>query len=156
MSNQQKWMNLAIEMALKAKDCGEVPVGAVIIHKEAVIAQSHNLKESSLNPIFHAEILAIQLASQKLGRWRLNDCQLYVTLEPCLMCSGAIIQARLELVSYGTPDPKGGAVHSLYQVLSDQRLNHNPRIESGLLEKKCSQILTSFFQERRLSHLSKK
>lgn len=149
LSNHRQWMKRALEMARLAADHGEVPVGAVMIYQGEVIAKSHNLKESQKNATFHAEILAIQETSRILGRWRLSDCQLYVTLEPCLMCAGAIVQARLDALIFGASDSKAGAVQSLYQVLSDTRLNHRPKIQGGILESECRQTLQEFFQIQR-------
>jgi tRNA(adenine34) deaminase len=142
-------MEKALELARKAQDANEVPVGALVVLNGQIIAEAWNEKESSKIPTHHAEILAIERAAQKLGRWRLNDCELYVTLEPCLMCSGAIVQARLGHVFYGATDPKGGAVASLYQVLQDPRLNHRPQVTGGVLGEACAQILTDFFRKKR-------
>lgn len=144
-------MNYALDLAKKAGELGDVPVGAVIVRNGEILASAYNEKEALKVPSCHAEILAIERAALKLDRWRLIDCDLYVTLEPCIMCAGAIIQARLRSVTYGTKDPKAGAVESLYQVLSDERLNHRPLVVGGLLEKECSEILSSFFAERRAS-----
>ena len=149
ISSHHQWMGQALEMARLAADQGEVPVGAVMIYQGEVIAKSHNLKEGQKNATFHAEILAIQETSRILGRWRLSDCLLYVTLEPCLMCAGAIVQARVDTLVFGASDPKAGAVQSLYQVLSDARLNHRPKIQGGILESECRQTLQEFFQTQR-------
>ncbi|MBK9040556.1 MAG: nucleoside deaminase [Bdellovibrionales bacterium] len=151
MSLNEKWMRLALEMAKQGEAIGEVPVGAVIVCEGELVAKAHNLRESCLNPTYHAEVLAIQEASQKLGRWRLTGCELYVSLEPCVMCSGAIVQSRLDRVIYGARDPKAGAVESLYQILSDSRLNHRPLISGGILEEECSHILKTFFRRKRLA-----
>lgn len=145
----QDYMKRAIELAQLAGDAGDVPVGALIVRNGEVLAEAFNEKESLKVPSCHAEILAIERAALKLDRWRLIDCDLYVTLEPCLMCAGAIVQARLRSVTYGAKDPKGGAVESLYQVLSDGRLNHRPLVQSGVLETECSDLLKNFFAERR-------
>lgn len=136
-------------MAQKAADLGEVPVGAVVALDGAIIAEAYNTKETALCATGHAEINAIQKACSNLGRWRLTDCELYVTLEPCLMCAGAIIQARFKRVIMGALDPKGGAVKSLFQVLQDDRLNHRPEVASGVLAEECAQILKDFFKARR-------
>lgn len=152
MNRDEKWMRLALEMAKQGETIGEVPVGAVIVFEGEVVAKAHNLRESCLNPTYHAEVLAIQEASQKLGRWRLTGCELFVTLEPCVMCSGAIVQARLDRVIYGAKDPKAGAVDSLYQILSDSRLNHRPLVAGGILKKECSQILKGFFRQKRIAN----
>jgi tRNA(adenine34) deaminase len=147
----EKWMRRALELAAEAASRGEIPVGAVLICEDELISESGNSKESTQDPLGHAEVLVIREAAQKLGRWRLSGCTLYVTLEPCLMCSGAIIHARLDRVVYATPDPKSGAVESLYQLLSDVRLNHVPEVHSGVLASEASVQLKSFFRELRLS-----
>lgn len=148
-SNNHKWMNLALEMAKIAEEYGEVPVGAVIVKENKLIASGFNLRERAQDPTKHAEIMAIQNACKALSSWRLNDCNLYVTLEPCLMCAGAIYQARIGKVFIGTKDPKAGAMGSLYSIHSDNRLNHSFEVESGLLEQQCQAILKTFFQKLR-------
>ena len=139
-------MQLALQQAQQAFLLEEVPVGAVIVKDDEVLSTAYNLKENLCVPTAHAEILAIDKASQKLGQWRLTGCSLYVTLEPCLMCAGAILQSRLSKVVIGTLDPKAGAVRSLYQVLNDSRLNHQPEVLIGVLNVPCSDILKRFFQ----------
>jgi tRNA(adenine34) deaminase len=143
------WMQQALELAAQAAQIGEIPVGALIVHDGAVVAAAFNRKEERQNSLAHAEILAIEEASRALGRWRLTGCTLYVTLEPCLMCSGAIVQARLDRVVYATADLKAGAVHSLYQTLSDARLNHSPLLTVGVLQAEASAQLSGFFRELR-------
>lgn len=143
------FMRLALEEAEAAFDADEVPVGAVIVQGNAVVARTHNRRESSNDPTGHAELLAIRLASQKLQRWRLSDSTLYVTKEPCIMCAGAMVNARLGRLVYGCRDEKGGAVDSLYKLLSDNRLNHEVEVISGALGDECAEILKRFFQERR-------
>ncbi len=150
MKNEEG-MKLALLEAQKAFDLKEVPVGAIITKDDEILARAFNQKESSHQPTGHAEILAIQKAAQKLATWRLSGCTLFVSLEPCLMCGGAILQSRISKVVIGALDPKTGAVFSLYQVLNDQRLNHRPEVVSGILEKECSLILKNFFQEIRSS-----
>jgi tRNA(adenine34) deaminase len=156
------FMNLALEQAKQGLALDEVPIGAVIVQEKdletglklpepLIISQAHNNRETTFNPTGHAELLAINLAAQKLGRWRLKGCTLYVTLEPCLMCSGAIILSRLDRVIYGASDLKSGAVTSLYQTLSDSRLNHRPELVKGVCEKECSEILKNFFSKKRTS-----
>jgi len=145
----QDFMARALELAEKAAQAGDVPVGAVIVRNGEILAEAFNEKEALKVPSCHAEILAIERAALKLDRWRLIDCDLYVTLEPCVMCAGAIVQARLRSVVYGAKDPKGGAVESVYQVLSDGRLNHRPVLSQGVLEQECSEVLKKFFAERR-------
>jgi tRNA(adenine34) deaminase len=143
------FMKLALEQAAKAAEQGDVPVGAVVVCNGEVVAATCNEKELNKIPTCHAEMIAIERAALKLDRWRLTDCDLYVTLEPCLMCAGAIVQARLRRVVYGARDPKAGAVTSLYQTLADTRLNHRPEVIAGVLETECSEILKRFFALRR-------
>lgn len=143
------FMRRALELATQAGAMGEVPVGAVIVHNNQVIAEGYNLRESAKEALAHAEIKAIEAANKKLDRWRLEGCTLYVTLEPCVMCAGAIVQSRLDRVVYGASDPKGGGVESLYQILADSRLNHRPLVEGGLLKEACGKILSDFFSQRR-------
>ena len=142
-------MKLALEEANLALREGEVPVGAVIVHGDRVIARAHNQREQLHDPTAHAEMIAITQAAESLQSWRLDDCTLYVTLEPCPMCAGAILQARIPTLVYAAADPKAGAVHTLYQLLGDQRLNHHCLVVSGVLAKPCGQILTRFFQQQR-------
>jgi len=143
------FMRMALREAEVARDEGEVPVGAVVIHRERVIASAHNQREQLHDPTAHAEMIAITQAAESLSSWRLENCTLYVTLEPCPMCAGAILQARLPLVVYGAKDPKSGAVHSLYRLLEDQRLNHSTQAVSDVMAEPCGQILTDFFREQR-------
>ena len=142
-------MRLAIQQAQQAQTEGEVPVGAVIVHGQRVVGSAHNQREQLRDPTAHAEMIAITQAAEALGGWRLDECTLYATLEPCPMCAGAILQARIPTVVYGAPDPKAGAVHTLYQLLSDPRLNHRPQTTSGVLLAPCGEILTRFFQAQR-------
>ena len=142
-------MGRALELAREARNLGEVPVGAVVVRGDRIIAQAFNLKETLHDPTAHAERLALTWAGQSLRSWRLDDCVLYVTLEPCAMCAGAIVQSRLARLVYGAADPKAGACESLYRLVSDRRLNHQVRITSGVLGSECGEILTEFFQERR-------
>jgi tRNA(adenine34) deaminase len=145
-----KFMNIAITLAEKAASLGEVPVGAVIVLKTPVIiSESYNDREKSKNAVGHAELTAIKDACDKLQRWRLTGCSMYVTLEPCVMCAGAIVLARLDRLIFGATDPKAGAVASLFQVLSDTRLNHRPEVVGGVGADPCSKILTEFFLKRR-------
>jgi tRNA(adenine34) deaminase len=142
-------MRLAYQEAEAALAESEVPIGAVIVHDGRVIASAHNQREQLQDPTAHAEMIAITQAAQSLSSWRLEGCTLYVTLEPCPMCAGAIVQARIPEVVYGTPDPKAGAVHTLFQLLTDPRLNHRCQVVSGVLLNECSAILTRFFQDQR-------
>ena len=143
------FMRLALAEAEAAFAEDEVPIGAVIVRDGRVIASAHNQREQLRDPTAHAEMIAITQAAQQMASWRLEDCTLYVTLEPCPMCAGAILQARVPTVVYGAADPKGGAVHTLYQLLADPRLNHRPQTVSGVLMEPCGAILTRFFQAQR-------
>lgn len=142
-------MGLAISEALKARDKNEVPIGCVIIHNNKIIARGHNLRETTQDPAGHAEMIAIRKAARKLGSWRLLDTILYVTLEPCTMCIGAIILARIPKVVFGCYDPKGGAAGSLYDLSSDPRLNHRVELLPGVLASECSHLLSDFFADLR-------
>jgi tRNA(adenine34) deaminase len=142
-------MRLALTLAQEAASVGEVPVGALIVREEQVVSQAYNLRETLEDPTAHAERLAITLAGRSTGSWRLDGCTLYVTLEPCPMCAGAIVQARLARVVYGTSDPKAGACRSLYRLLDDPRLNHRVPFTGDILAEDCRQILRLFFQPRR-------
>ena len=145
----EAFMRLAYREAQQALEEDEVPVGAVIVHGERVIASAHTQREQLHDPPAHAEMIAITQAAEALGSWRLDECLLYVTLEPCPMCAGAILQARIPWLIYGTPDPKAGAVHTLYQLLADPRLNHRCQTVSGVLAGPCGEILSRFFQQKR-------
>ncbi len=142
-------MRMALAEAEAALAENEVPVGAVITHQERVIAAAHNQREQLRDPTAHAEMIAITQAAESLASWRLEGCSLYVTLEPCPMCAGAILQARIPMVVYGAIDPKAGAVQSLYQLLGDRRLNHTCEVVGGVLAPPCGEILTRFFQAQR-------
>ena len=146
----EKWMNEAVKEARKAEAIGEVPIGAVIVKEGNIIGRGHNQRETTQNATTHAEMLAIQDANETLGNWRLEDCHLFVTLEPCVMCSGAIVLARLKSIYYGPSDPKGGAVRTLMTVLEDDRLNHQCEVHSGVMEETCRSLLTDFFRELRI------
>ena len=147
----EHFMKLALEDAEQALGQHEVPIGAVIVHHDRVIARAHNQREQLHDPTAHAEMIAITQAAEALQSWRLDDCTLYVTLEPCPMCAGAILQARIATVVYGAADPKAGAVHTLYRLLDNQRLSHRCLVVSGVLAPSCGEILTRFFQEQRAS-----
>ena len=142
-------MKLALEEAEQALREREVPIGAVVVHEDRVIARAHNQRERLRDPTAHAEMIAITQAAESRRSWRLDGCTLYVTLEPCPMCAGAIVQARIPTVVYGAADPKAGAVRTLYRLLDDPRLNHRCLIVSGVLAQQCGQILTRFFQRQR-------
>ncbi|MEO1496460.1 MAG: tRNA adenosine(34) deaminase TadA [Planctomycetota bacterium] len=142
-------MQLALDEARRAANAGEVPVGAVIECNGAIVAAAHNQRETLRDPTAHAEMIAITQAAEALGAWRLEGCTLYVTLEPCPMCAGAIVQARLPRVVYGAVDPKAGAAESLYSILTDERLNHRVDVTTGVLAEPCGAVLRDFFQARR-------
>jgi tRNA(adenine34) deaminase len=145
----ESMMARALELAREARNLGEVPVGALVVQAGHVISQAYNLRETLNDPTAHAERLALSWAGQAIGSWRLDDCTLYVTLEPCPMCAGAIVQSRLARLVYGADDPKAGACTSLYRLVSDPRLNHRAEITSGVLARECGDLLKEFFQERR-------
>ena len=148
--SHEQAMQVALQQAQLASNSGDVPVGAVVVHNDQIIAARHNEREATGDPTAHAEILALRDASSTLGRWRLNDCTLVVTLEPCVMCAGAIINARVEMLVYAVADLKGGATSSLYNVCSDPRLNHNPIVKHGVCEHEASLLLKEFFAQKRL------
>lgn len=145
----QHWMLRALELASQAIEEDEVPVGAVIVRRGQMIAGAYNQREMLKDPTAHAEMIAITQAAEALSDWRLEECTLYVTLEPCPMCAGAILQARIPRVVYGARDPKAGAVASLYQMLADSRLNHRAEVVSGIYAEKSSLLLTEFFRQKR-------
>lgn len=148
---QEAFMKEALKEAKKAYDKLEVPVGAVIVKDGKVIARAHNIKEEKKDTTKHAEILAISKASKKLESWRLMDCEMYVTLEPCSMCAGALINARLKKVYIGTMDQKTGACGSVFNLLEDYTFNHKVEVETGILQEDCEALLKKFFQELRKS-----
>jgi tRNA(Arg) A34 adenosine deaminase TadA len=139
------YMRLALAEAEKAAAIGETPVGAVLVTGDKVLATAHNMRETWQDPAAHAEVLAVREASARLGRWRLSGATLYVTLEPCLMCAGALVLARVDRLVYGCRDPKAGALGSVYDVVRDGRLNHTYRITPGVLEAECREVLSRFF-----------
>ncbi|HEX9020418.1 MAG TPA: tRNA adenosine(34) deaminase TadA [Nitrospirota bacterium] len=143
------FMRLALTEAAKAAALGETPVGAVLVIEGEVIAAAHNMRETWQDPTAHAEVIALREASARLGRWRLSDASLYVTLEPCLMCAGALVLARVGRLVYGCRDPKAGALGSVYEVVRDGRLNHAYRITPGVLDTECREVLTNFFERLR-------
>lgn len=143
------FMHAALAQAQHALAANEVPVGAVIVREGRIIAAAHNSRETLHDPTAHAEMIAITQAASELGDWRLEGCTLYVTLEPCPMCAGAIVQARIPRVVYGATDPKAGAVATLYQLLADHRLNHQAEVVAGVLAAECGDILTQFFRAQR-------
>lgn len=145
-NNDQTYMNIAIEEAKKAEAIGEVPIGAVIVKDGIVIGRAHNLRETTQNAVTHAELSAIQDACSEVCSWRLEETTLYVTLEPCPMCAGAILQSRIPRVVYGARDPKAGCVDSLYRLLNDSRFNHECEVTEGVLAEECGALLTNFFR----------
>ncbi|BCB01888.1 tRNA adenosine(34) deaminase TadA [Bacillus sp. KH172YL63] len=146
---EERFMLEALKEAEKAGATGEVPIGAVIVMGDEIIARAHNLRETTQNAITHAETIAIQEACRKLGTWRLEGAELYVTLEPCPMCSGAIILSRIEKVIYGAADPKAGCAGTLMNLLEDERFNHQCEVSSGVLAEECGGILSRFFKQLR-------
>lgn len=150
MQNEMnKFMKLALLEARKAAQINEVPVGAVIVLDGKVIAKAHNKKETNNDPLGHAEILVIKKAVKKLGSWRLNGCSLYVTLEPCSMCAGAIMHSRISKVIYGASDPKGGAMGEVFNLFNSAPVNHKPEIISGILQEEAKTLLQTFFKAKR-------
>lgn len=143
------FMRMALAEAKVAFDTGEVPVGAIVAREDSVVGRGHNMRETWADPTAHAEIIAIREASRHLSAWRLTGCTLYVTIEPCLMCAGALILGRIECLVYGAADPKAGAVRSLYQPLEDSRLNHQVVVREGVLEAECSYLMRQFFRRLR-------
>ncbi len=149
MPSDEDYMRLALEEAEAARDAGEVPVGAVVVCDEQVVARGHNRTIADRDPTAHAEIVALRAAAALLGNHRLAGCVLYVTIEPCAMCAGAIVQARVARLVYGCDDPKAGAVRSLFQIADDPRLNHRAEITGGVLAEQCAALIRGFFQEKR-------
>jgi tRNA(adenine34) deaminase len=147
--SDESFMKAALREAAKAAAEGEVPVGAVVVHAGKIIGRAHNQRECLRDPTAHAEMIALTQAAEALGRWRLDGATLYVTLEPCLMCAGALVCGRVDRVVFGAADPKAGACGSLYQVGLDSRLNHRFDVEGGLLEEECGTILREFFKGKR-------
>jgi tRNA(adenine34) deaminase len=152
----QRFMKLAIDQAFIAADNGDVPVGAVIVFESRVIAKAHNQRQLLNDPTAHAEIIALTQAAEAVGNWRLNGCTIYVTLEPCPMCAGALVLARIDRLVFGCEDPKAGACGSLYNIVQDERLNHSMDITSGVLNTECGQVLSDFFKVRRDENTNKK
>lgn len=150
----QAWMEMALAKARKAQTIGEVPIGCVIVKDQKLLACTHNLRETKQLATAHAEILAIEEACRKTGFWRLEGCTLYVTLEPCPMCAGAIIQSRIPRVVYGASDPKAGAGGTLLNILNDARFNHQANVQSGVLEEECGRLLREFFRKLRSKNRS--
>lgn len=148
-SDDLLWMHQALRLAEEAARVGEVPVGCVVVLGERIVSQAYNLRETLHDPSAHAEVLALRLAGQALGTWRLDRCTVYVTLEPCPMCAGAMVLGRLGRLVFGCRDRKAGACASLYRITSDPRLNHRIAVSEGVLEQECRSVLSGFFEERR-------
>lgn len=147
--SDERFMQLALEQAAQAAAVGEVPIGAVVVCDGAVVAAAHNRRETDADPSAHAEFTALVDAAHALGRWRLTGCTVYVTLEPCLMCAGLMVNARIDRCVYGAADPKGGALGTLYDVSHDPRLNHAFEVTAGVLQEECAEQLRAFFKRRR-------
>ena len=150
LNTDEKYMKLAIKQAQKAFDLGEVPIGCVIVYEGKVIGRGYNRRNTDKNTLAHAEITAINKASKKIGDWRLEDCTLYVTLEPCQMCSGAIVQARIPKVVIGCDNPKAGCAGSILNILNHPAFNHQVDTVKGVLEEECSRMLKEFFSDLRV------
>ncbi len=146
-----RWMDEALAEARLALDAGEVPVGAVVVHDGAIIGRGHNRRETANDPLGHAELIAIAAAARHLGRWRLFGCSLFVTLEPCPMCAGAVVNSRLDRVVYGAADPRAGAAGSIMDIVRDGRLNHRAEVVSGVRAPEAAELLRGFFAARRKS-----
>lgn len=155
MSEHERWMEFAFKEAELAYKRNEVPVGCVIVHDNRIIGKGHNQIEVLRDPTAHAEIIAITAAATQLDNHRIEDCTMYVTLEPCTMCAGAIVLARIPLLVYGATDPKAGACGTLYNIVQDKRLNHRVEVVKGILEPKCAAILKEFFSKLRTSEIGK-
>jgi len=149
LKQDENYMKVAIEQAQVAAENGDVPIGAVIVHNGQIIGKAYNQREQLQDPTAHAEIIALTQAAAALESWRLEGCTMYVTLEPCPMCAGALVLARIDRLVYGCDDPKTGAVKSLYNIVTDGRLNHRIEVASGVMADECSKLLQDFFQKRR-------
>lgn len=145
----RRYMQAALELARRALDSEDVPVGALVVHGDRVIGRGYNQREKLHDPTAHAEMLALTAAAESLGQWRLDDCTLYVTLEPCPMCAGALVLARVSRLVYGASDPKAGACGSLFEITRDPRLNHQVETVAGVLAEPCAELLREFFRHRR-------
>lgn len=149
MNQDEKYMREAVKQAKKAYAVNEVPIGCVIVCEDKIIGRGYNRRTTDKNPLAHAEIIAIRKASKKIGDWRLEDCTMYVTLEPCQMCSGAIVQSRMKRVVIGCMNPKAGCAGSILNLLQMEQFNHQAEVETGVLEEECSQMMKDFFRELR-------
>ncbi|MHC4463242.1 MAG: tRNA adenosine(34) deaminase TadA [Planctomycetota bacterium] len=148
----ERYMQMAIEQAWIAEENGDVPIGAVIVYENRIIGKAYNQREQLNDPTAHAEIIALTQAAAALENWHLNGCTIYVTLEPCSMCAGALVLARMDRLVYGCDDPKAGACKSLYNIVQDERLNHRLEVTSGVLAEQCSKLLRDFFSQRRVKN----
>ncbi len=156
MHTHEEYMQLALAEARKAAALGEIPIGAVLVHEGEVIASAPYLRVSWEDGTAHAEVIVIQEACKKLGRWRLSGCSLYVTVEPCPMCSGAIVNSRIDTVVYGCPDVKAGGAESIFNIITNPNLNHCATVLSGVCEEECAQVMKDFFKRRREENRAKK
>ncbi len=147
--HDEHYMEIALAEARQAAALGEVPIGAVVACDGAVVATAHNLRETVADPLGHAEILALRAAGKQLGRWRLTGCTLYVTVEPCPMCAGAVVASRIDRLVYGAADPRAGAAGSVFDVVRDPRLNHRAELSAGVLSEACGEVVREFFARRR-------
>ena len=156
MTQEEKYMKEAIRQAKKAAAVGDVPIGCVIVHEDKIIARAYNQRNKKKTTLAHAELLAIQKASKKLEDWRLEECTMYITLEPCQMCAGAIVQARIPKVVIGAMNPKAGCAGSILNILEMPQFNHQVKVTRGILEAECSQMLKTFFEELRIRNKQEK
>lgn len=150
------YMQLALAEARKAAELGEIPIGAVLVYGGEVVAAAHNMRETWRDATAHAEVIVIRKACSRLNRWRLSGCSLYVTVEPCPMCSGAIVNSRIDRVIYGCPDSKAGGAESIFNIITNPNLNHCAEVVSGVCEEECAQVMKDFFRRRRLENKAKK
>ena len=151
-NSDEKFMKAAIDAAFIAEENGDVPIGAVVVYENKIIAKGYNQRHQLNDPTAHAEIIALTAAAEFIGNWRLNGCAIYVTLEPCTMCAGALVNARMDRLVYGCDDTKAGACKSLYNIVQDERLNHRLEVTSGVMAQECSTILSDFFRRRRIEN----
>lgn len=154
--DHERYMQLALAEARKAAELGEIPIGAVLVHDGQVIAAAHNMRETWQDGTAHAEIIVIREGCRRLGRWRLSGCTLYVTVEPCSMCSGAIVNSRVDTVVYGCPDVKAGGAESIFNIITNPNLNHCAEVIAGVCEAECAQVMKNFFKRRRQENRERK
>ena len=156
MMDDRYYMQLALEEARKAAELGEIPIGAVLVHDGEVVCRAHNMRETWQSATAHAEVIVIEEACKKLARWRLSGCTLYVTVEPCPMCSGAIVNSRIDRVVYGCPDVKAGGAESIFNIITNPNLNHCAEVVSGVCEEECAGVMKEFFKRRRKENKERK